>query len=493
MPPKWNIVIAGGGIAGWLTASVLARLADAGIGTITVVESKGIDDSLGVPCTVQTTLPSTPSFLKRIGIDENVALRATQGSFTLGRAMSNWTGAAAPGFHAYGEIGASLGPVAFHQLVAKIRSGGEVVNLANYSVAALCAQSGRFARPSEDSRSVLSTMEYGLHLDSAAYTAFLKQDALALGVAVISGEIEGVELDDGGLIAALKTTGDQSIVGDLYIDCTGHSAKIIGQMPDCEFEDWSQWLPCNRAVSRSYAGNTPLPFTHVDAHSAGWQSFSSLQNQQGELFVYHGDSLPDLQSGDLPHMFTSGRRAKAWVGNCVAIGGAAAVIDPVASSQMALTENAITRLIGLLPHDRTCRIEAAEYNRQTREEHDCIFDFVALHYKANKRVGDPFWDACRNHAVPDRLAHRIAVYESCGRIVLYDGEIFEAASWVALYEALSVFPRRYDAMANGIDAGQMVEHLKQIRGVMLSAVGACPPLRDYLALQCAAPIYGKIK
>jgi tryptophan 7-halogenase len=137
-------------------------------------------------------------------------------------------------------------------------------------------------------------------------------------------------------------------------------------------------------------------------------------------------------------------------------------------------------LIALFPTERFCRAEHAEYNRQTIEELECARDFAILHYKGNRRAGQPFWDACSAMAVPNRLAHKIALYESCGRNVLHDGETFEAPQWTALFDALGYRPRRYDALANGIARTHIDEHFARIRDVMLKAVAAMPTHADYL-------------
>ncbi len=467
-----NIVIVGCGIAPWLTACALARAARGGMGSITVVEGSGIDDSLGIPCAIETSLPSTPAFLSRIGIDEDAAIGAAKGSFTLGMALSNWSANPMPSFHAFGQTGASLGPIAFHQLAARLRSEGQNINLANYSIAALCAQSGRFSRPLADGRSVLSTMEYGLHLESAGYAAFLKADALAHGVTAIFGDVLQATIEH-GLIASISTSTGDSIEGDLFIDCTGQPAKLISQMAGACFTDWSDALTCNRALTRSHANAGAIPYTHVDAHAAGWQRFADVQNAQGETFVYEAVKLPGLQTDQVPYAFTSGRQTKPWIGNCIAIGGSATIIDPVACTQLALAESAILRLISLLPSDRACAIEAAEYNRQAGDELNCAYDFALLHYG-------------QNSSLPERLAHRIAVYQSCGRVVLHDGELFETQSWIALFEALGITPRRYDHMADGMSVDQITDHMMRVRNVMIDAIKPMPTLDAFIAAHCAS-------
>jgi tryptophan 7-halogenase len=472
MPIK-KIVIVGGGLAGWLTASALARRTRC---HIVVVGTPSADDSLGLPLKVEATLPSTAAFHAAIGFDEDALMTRCGGSFTLGRALSNWTGEQTPSFSPYGEIGASLGPIAFHHLVARIRAEGQKVNLANYSVAALCAQSGRFSRPPSDHRSVLATMAYGLHLESDSYREAFKADATSHGVVLASGELADVKLSEDQLIDSVLLCNGEQVRGDLFVDCSGQSRTLIGRMPLAAFDDWSRWLPCDRCVvTASPIDAPPPPYTHVDAGNRGWQSFASTRDMIGEAVVY--------QQGSAEHdayVFTSGRMAMPWTGNCIAIGGAAAIIDPIASTQLHLAGSAILRLLKLFPHGRTGRIEAAEYNRQTAEELENVRDFAVLHYKANNRIGEPFWDACRAMDVPDRLAHKIALYRSTGRLALHDEESFEASDWIALFDALAVRPKSYDVMADAIGPARITDYLQQVRNAMLKAVATVPSHSEYL-------------
>lgn len=471
--PIERIVIAGGGVAGWMAASMLARRLDAGITTIQVIEHGGVDDSLGVPQTVETMLPATRECCRAFGYPEDALIAAMRGTFALGQAISGWGAAAIPAFLPLGEIGAPIGPVAFHQLAARLRDAGESVNMSNYALSALAAQAGRFARAPSDDRSVHSTLEYGISIDAAAYTQAMKADAVSRGVQVNAGKIVRAEKDADGLIVALVTDQDARLAGDLFIDATGPASALGGP-----FEDWSRWLPCNRAVSAASGSNeAPLPFAHVEAHGAGWRSFAPLQGVIGETLVYQNVALTGPADA-LP--FRSGRRTSAWQGNLIAIGGAAAVIDPVAGSQLHLAQSAIARVLTLFPNDRACRAEAAEYNRQTIEELECARDYAILFYKGNARVGEPFWDQCRAMDVPDRLAHKIALYESCGRVALHDGETFEEPQWIALFDALGYRPRRYDALANGIERARIDDHFTRVRDAMLKAVGTMPAHSEYL-------------
>jgi tryptophan 7-halogenase len=471
--PIEHIVIAGGGVAGWMAASMLSRKLDPAKVDITVMEKGGIDDSLGIAQPIETMLPATCATSAAFGYDEDVLIRATHASIDLGAALTGWNGAAAAAFLPFGTMGAAMGPVAFHQLAARLRSEGLAVNFANYTLGPLCAQTGRVARPVPGDQSVHSTLAYGLSIDCNAYASALRADAVTRGVAVIAAGVTRAETTADGLTTALIADNGQAIAGDLFIDATGPQSML-----QSDFVDWRAWLPCDRAAAvRKQSGDSPLPYVHLEAHEAGWQCFAALRNATGEVFVYHADSLPGTHDAT---PFTTGRARAPWHGNLVAIGGAAAVIDPVARTQLHLAQSAILRILTLFPNDRTCPTEAAEYNRQTIEELDCARDYAVLFYKGNKRVGEPFWDECRAMPVPDRLTHKIALYESCGRVALHDGELFEEPQWVALFDALGYRPRRYDALANSIERATIEDHFARIRNVMLKAVATMPTHSDYL-------------
>jgi tryptophan 7-halogenase len=478
--PIEKIVIAGGGCAGWMAASALSRRLPPDQVSITVVEDQAVrtDDGLGIPSLAEPTLPSTAAYHDELGYNEDDILKASRGCFSLGRAVSGWTPSPAPAFHPYGDVGASKDAVPFHQMAAKLRADGATINLNNYAIAALCAQAGRFMRPPGDMRSPLHAMEYGIHLDTRRYAAFMKADACRHGARSTSGQAASLLFQPDGLMAAIKTQSGETFEGDFFIDCSGPAGDLVSKLAGSHFEDWRGWLPCDRSTSVLHQmAETPRPFAELAAHGSGWQRFVGLQNAEVETIIY-ADGYRESKGQD--YQFTSGRRAP-WIGNCLALGGAAQVIDPIASTQICLAQSAILRLLSLFPHGRSCMVEAAEFNRWSDEEVTCARDFAILHYKANRRDGEPFWDACRAMSVPETLAHRIALYENCGRVALYDGELFEASGWIAMFEALGVRPKRYDAMANAIPNGEIEHYFSRLREAMLKAVATMPSHADYLA------------
>ena len=281
--PVDRIVIVGGGIAGWCMASALARKTQS---RIVVIDAGGVDDSLGVETAVISTLPSAAAFHADMGHDENEMLSACGGTFSLGTAISNLS-PGAPAFIPFGDIGAPMGPVGFHHLVARMRSEGRAVNLANFSVAALCAQAGRFARPAAGGRSVLSSLEYGYHVPSEGYAQWLRADTLAQGAEHVASEVTDSRRDAQGLLTELVLQNGAAIAGDVFIDASGPNVALMQSCESYAFEDWGHWFPIDHSIATVAADTAePPPYTHVDAHSSGLQRFSPIQGAIGEQMLF---------------------------------------------------------------------------------------------------------------------------------------------------------------------------------------------------------------
>ncbi|NYT42159.1 tryptophan 7-halogenase [Sphingomonas sp. R-74633] len=451
-----SIGIVGGGVAGWMAALALVRALPHV--RIDLIETEGPDWSLGPFGPAEASLPDFPFWLADHGVDESALLRAARGSFSLGTAFSGWAGAEADWFLPFGTIGAPLGTTAFHQLAARIRAAGHDLRLADFSLAAIVAASGRFVRPSEDPRSILSSFGYGLHFDRAGLADTLRA---ASGITPIGSfrafADDAVALQDGSQVTA-----------DLWLDCSGPAALLAGTTG---WESWVQWLPCDRAVENwNPAEGVPPPYSHAGAFEAGWQRTVPLVGGQGGTLLYASQHLPE-QPGAIP--IAQGRRTQAWTGKVIALGATATLIEPLHGWNLALLQNALARLLTLLPATPNGP-EPAEYNRLTAEEADRVRDFAILHYKTNGRAGEPLWDSARAMPVPETLRHKLDLYQSRGRIPLYDEELFEADDWIAVLDGQGIRPRRHDALADAIPEPAILQHAERIRALILDAVRAMP-------------------
>ncbi|RYD58836.1 MAG: hypothetical protein EOP60_02835, partial [Sphingomonadales bacterium] len=406
------------------------------------------------------------------GVDEDMLLRFARGTFALGAAFVGWAGAQSGWFLPFGDIGAGMGRVAFPPLVARLRAAGHPVRPTDFSLAAVAAAAGRFARPSEDRRSVLSSYGYGLNLDKAALAAVCR--GRAKGVVHHAAPFVRAVRAENGHVAVLELEGGAQVAGDLFLDCSGPAALLS---EGHGFESWAKWLPCDRVVTRSNAQQgVPPPYAHAGAHASGWLRSVPLIGGPSEAMLFASAHHSD----DAAVTICQGRRTRAWQGNVVAIGAAAALIEPLYGHNLQLVHNAIRRLIGLFPNTAG-GVEATEYNRITAEEADRVRDFVIAHYKTNGRTGEPFWDQARAISVPDELQYKLDLYASRGRMPMYDEEMFDRSEWIAALDGQGLHPRRYDALADTVPEPAIIQHVARLREMIVAAAKAMPGHGDTLA------------
>lgn len=485
-----TVVILGGTVAGWMAAATLARRLPRRHYRVMVVETDRDGDGLGDFGTTLTALPSIRPFHDSLGIDENLILRATRGSFSLGVAFAGWAEPDSAYFLPFGAVGAPLGPVAFHQLLTRLRQQDRAVRAADYSIAAIAAQAGRFARPSTDERSISSQYSYGLHLDAWGYLAAMRATAEAHGATTAAAPFRRALLGASGEITALDLANGDSLAALLFVDATGSDALLSGAALGIGFESWRQWLPCDRAMAaRAPDASDPPPLGHVEALATGWRSGTPLAGETGHLLCWSsafgdagGGATLGVQGQEPPHMvaFENGRRATPWYRNCVAIGAAACMIEPLHPAALHLVQSALARLVTLFPNAPEAPVEAAEYNRMTINETESVRDFLIAQYATNGRISEPFWDAVRDVQPPEKVAYKMALYESGGRVVMYDDEMFEEADWIALLDAQGVRPRRHDALSATVPIERIEQHLARLREAIIVGVKTMPPHGEYL-------------
>jgi tryptophan halogenase len=489
-----SIAIAGGGVTGWLAASLLARVLR-GSRDIVVIETGDAE-----PQREFATLPPLTGLHTILGIDENDMLSKTDGTFRLATKFSNWSSVGREYLHPLGETGANLNSIAFRHYWLKLRQSGLSANYSDFNLCAVAAQAGKFARPSADKRSVLSTLEYAYHLDAALYAAYLRDYASKQGARSEQGQIAGLTRNgETGSIETIVLEDSRRFEADLFLDCTGSKAEIIGA--DAGFEDWSTWLPCDRAIALSTAGgDISIPCSDSVAHQAGWRWRIPLQNRVGHGFVYasefmsDNDALSTFQkaigsdaSGEpISWKFTNGRRGEIWRGNVIALGAAAATLEPLENINVHIAQIGIARLLALFPDASFAHSEREEYNRLMASELDRIRDFLILHYHAAARSDSAFWNRCRDMAAPDTLTRKLTQFESRGRVVLYDEETFSEDSWTSVFLGQDVIPRRHDPLADNFDTEQLKTQLQRIRSTVRQGADSMPAHAAFIQKYCAA-------
>ena len=484
-PRPTRVVVAGGGTAGWLAATALVRQLGALV-DVTLVES----DEIGTVGVGESTIPTTRSFHQFIGVDERAFVQATGATFKLGISFEGWGREGERYFHPFGTLGRSVPIADFQHFWLEGRAQGITAPLEDYSPEALAARQNRFGKTDS------APLAYAYHLDATAYARFLRGIAEPAGVTRREGRIERVERNgETGDIAALVLASGERIEGDLFVDCTGFRALLSEGALGTRFEDWSAWLPTDRAFAvQSESAGPPPPYTRAIAHRAGWRWRIPLQHRVGNGFVFASAFMGEdearsvlLDALDAPPLFDprlirfrTGMRAEAWTHNCVALGLSAGFVEPLESTSIHLVMIAVMRLIQLFPFKRESRALARRFNAQSRAEWEHVRDFIILHYHLNAR-DEPFWRERRGRRVPDSLAERIALFVERAAAHQDGEELFRVDSWVSVMLGQGLVPAGHHRLASNLPRGALEQSLAQLRAAVAAKVDVLPDHQRLLA------------
>jgi tryptophan halogenase len=504
MPGPLNLVIVGGGTAGWMTAAAFAAVLPAAKRRIRLVESSEI----GIVGVGEATLPHIRFFNKRIGIDERELMAKTQATFKLGIEFVDWGRIGDSYIHPFGAYGVPLAGVPFHHYWLRQLAAGINVPIEDYSLPIVASRMNRFALPAEDSASVASTFGYAFQFDASLYARYLRGFAEARGVERTDAKVVDVKLrGEDGFIESVKLDSGAEIAADLFIDCSGFRGLLIEQALRTGYDDWTHWLPCDRAVAMPCENEGLLtPYTRATAREAGWQWRIPLQHRTGNGYVYGSSFISDDEAatklvGRLagkaladPRFlrFTAGRRRKTWNRNVVAIGLAGGFLEPLESTSIYLIQIAITTLLDYLtektgngPATFDPRIVDA-YNRWIEMEYDRVRDFLILHYHATERDDAPIWNYCRTMKIPESLSHKMELFRRRARVITYKDGLFLEPSWLAVYLGQRIMPAGHDPLADAVPAAAVEQKLRDMRSKIQAAVMNMPLHEDFLGTYCPA-------
>jgi tryptophan halogenase len=487
-----HIVIVGGGTAGWMTAAALARFCLPG-GQVTLVES----DEIGTVGVGEATIPAIQQFNQALEIDEAEFVAATGGTYKLGIAFEGW-GAPDQGYvHAFGQVGRGIGLLPFHHYWLRGRALGIAKPLGHYLLNTVALAGNRFAHVERPLGSPLPPLPYAFHFDASLYARFLRGYAEKRGVVRQEGKIVSVERNsESGDIASVRLDNGTIVAGDLFVDCSGFRGLLIEQELKAGYEDWTHWLPCDRAVAVPCGSVQPLtPYTVATARRVGWQWRIPLQHRTGNGRVFSSkylsedeaaaELLANLDGAPLAEprtiRFTTGKRRRAFVHNVVAIGLSSGFIEPLESTSIHLIQTGINRLLDLLPGGPISDAGRADFNRRFDAEIDGIRDFVILHYHANQRVGEPFWDQVRTMDVPESLALRIALFRASGGIHPSLDELFDNRGWVQVMIGQNIVPERWHPLAEQIEERRLAEFFDLTEGAYIHDAARMPEHGAYVA------------
>lgn len=492
-----KILIVGGGSAGWMTAALFGKLFQ-GLYDIELVESEAIG-TVGVG---EATIPAIKKYNELLALDEAEFMQRTQGTFKLGIQFVDWWKKGHRYVHAFGVIGQDWEWLRCHHYWLRANQRGRARDFADYSINCAAALKNKFMHARADmADSPIGHIAHAFHFDASLYARYLRGFAEQHGVRRTEGKIVDVDLHENGDIASVTLEGDCKIEADFFVDCSGFRALLIEQTLKTGYEDWTHWLPCDRAMAVPCVRTEPLvPMTRSTAREAGWQWRIPLQHRTGNGLVYSSRYIDDdsaeklllanLDGDQLANpnrlRFTTGKRRKMWNRNCVAIGLSAGFLEPLESTSLHLVQAAAIRLVRLFPGGELDQADIDEFNRQSDFEWERIRDFIILHYWATERDDSDFWRYCRSMELPATLQRKIDLWRANGRIFREDEELFSEESWIQVFIGQGIIPRSYDPLVAIKSDPQIEQFLGNIAATIERCVEVMPTHADYVRKFCSA-------
>jgi len=510
LDPIRDVLIVGGGTAGWLTAAFLARALGTSSGDgvrITLVESSDIA-GIGVG---EGTFPSIRGTLATIGIDEARFLREATATFKQGVRFNDWVR----------PPGAAGADHYFHPFsVPSQRPGGP--DLLPYWLLGAAPPGAAFAQASTLQKRVADAgrgpkrlsdpdfqgpLNYAYHFDAGRFAGLLGRHALSLGVRHILATVEGVTLDPGGAIGAVRTREAGALRADLYVDCTGFRAALLGAALGSPFRDCRDTLFVDRALALQVPyerADAPIPsYTISTAREAGWTWDIGLHERRGVGYVYSSRHTDDARAEEVLRAAAGpaarglsaralrlqvGYRPLQWVHNCVAVGLSAGFVEPLEASGIGLIETAAYLLAYLFPADGNTAPAARQFNAFMRGRFERIVDFVKMHYCLSRRTDSRFWVENTDPAtVPESLRERLAMWRCRPphRLdFLTDLEMYPPSSWQYVLYGMEFATDLSASRASHPQFERAREEFLALGAVSERALADLPPHRALVEQMC---------
>lgn len=490
--PVRRVVIAGGGTAGWMAAACISKVLGKRL-EIKLIES----DEIGTVGVGEATIPTLINFHNLLEINEQEFMAATKATFKLGIGFEGWRNVGEDYIHSFGMTGTDHWTAGFQHFWRKGRERGLAGDYGDYCLELKAALENRFAHLPRNG------MNYAYHMDATAYAKYLRTFSERFGVQRIEGKIVDVTTSAlTGHIRSLTLDSGADIEGDLFIDCTGFRALLIGQALGVEYEDWSEWLFNDSAAALQTASSgDAVPYTRSIAHGFGWQWRIPLQHRVGNGIVFSsrhveqeqaiGALLANVEGEALmkPRVlrFTPGQRRQVWKGNCIAVGLSSGFLEPIESTSIHLIQRAIVRLMQMFPSAGIASSDIDEYNRQAALEVEHIRDFIILHYKVTNRGDTPYWREARDMTVPASLQHRIDLFRETGRVFRVPNELFAENSWIQVMLGQGIMPLQHHQSADLMGDAELAHFLGTIKANVDKTVSQLPSHQQYVQRYCVAP------
>jgi tryptophan halogenase len=494
-----KIVIVGGGTAGWMAAAAISKTLGPSL-DITLIESEQIG-TVGVG---EATIPMIQLYNRVLGLDEDEFVRETNATFKLGIEFVDWRRLGHTYFHPFGQLGVDMDGVGFMHYWLRWQKSGGSLDYTHFNAETEAARVRRFMRiQGEAGPMTMPNINYAFQFDASLYAAYLRRYSEKRGVRRMEGKIVDVQQDShSGNIRSVKLENGNMIPGDLFIDCSGFRGLLIEQLYKAGYDDWSHWLPVNRAAAVPCENASELlPYTRATAREAGWQWRIPLQHRMGNGYVYSNQYISeDEASAKLLQRldgaaraeprtlrFVTGRRRKCWIKNCVAMGLASGFLEPLESTSIHLVQVAISKLLAMFPKDGFNERLVNRFNDEMAYEYDNIKDFLIAHYKITEREDTPFWKYVKHMQIPDSLQEKLDIFKARGEVMARHYELFKETSWFAVLVGQGLIPDSYHPVADAISDDELRLRLTKIRTGVQNRVNGMMNHKDFILKNCASP------
>ncbi len=486
-----KVVIVGGGTAGWVAAASVAKLLGKNL-DISLIES----DEIGTVGVGEATIPTLITLHQLLKIDEREFMAAVQGTFKLGISFENWRDVGKDYIHSFGFTGKDCWAAGFVHFWLKARAQGISADFGEYCTELMAAKANKFAVFKPDG------LNYAYHMDASLYAKFMRKIAEQHGCKRIEGKIVEVGTNaDTGFIEHVQLASGKKVEGDLFIDCSGFRALLIGETLNTEYEDWSKWLPCDSAIAvqtRSVAD--PIPYTRSIARDAGWQWRIPLQSRVGNGHVFCSKYISDEEAtqtllnnieGEVltePRVikFRTGQRTQHWNKNCIALGLAGGFVEPLESTSIHMVQSGILRLLRMFPFDGINEPYVKEFNKQMSDEFHFIRDFIVLHYHVTEREDTEFWRHCKTMEIPESLQHRIDMFKQTGSVFHKIGDLFAENSWTQVMLGQGLVPEQHHPIVDMMSDDELKAFMHSIKSSVDHLVGQLPSHQEFIGKYCKA-------
>ncbi|HEY1725887.1 MAG TPA: tryptophan halogenase family protein [Steroidobacteraceae bacterium] len=492
-----HIAIVGGGTAGWVAASILARALPDRRCALTVIESPDIG-TVGVG---EATIPPFIDLLRLLEINEADFVRQTQSTYKLGIKFRDWRRIGHSYWHPFGTFGTTIDRRPFYHYWHRAVADGLAPRIDQYSLCAALGDQDKFRFPDPQAPGAAAGLRYALQFDAGLVAKYLRGYAEKHGVARLERTVAGATQRADGFLDELVFTDGSRLQADLYIDCSGFRGLLIEQTLKTGYLDWSDLLPCDRAVALpTELAGARAPLTLSTARAAGWQWRIPLQHRVGNGYVYCSAHISDAAACDDllqtvgarpladPRFlrFVAGRRKLFWNRNCVALGLASGFLEPLESTSIQLVISGVYNLLDHFPDRSFEQTNIDSYNGELTDEIEAIRDFIVLHYCATQRSDTPLWCACQSMKLPTSLLRRIELYRGTGRIRPKPRELFTDLSWFFIFEGLGIEPAAYDPLVGGANHPQVLQIMQTLRQQVAQELREAPSHDSYFAAVTAA-------